>query len=45
MKQVSVIVGNARKRIEQKTRKKVVSSENYLQLPEKAKRRIKWLTL
>jgi hypothetical protein len=35
------VAGNARKELEQKTGKKVISNENYLQLPEKAKRRIK----
>ena len=35
------VAGNARKELEQKTGKKVVSKENYLQLPEKEKRRIK----
>jgi len=40
-KQGGDVAGNARKELEQKTGKKVVSTENYLQLPEKAKRRIK----
>jgi DNA-damage-inducible protein D len=40
-KQGGEVAGNARKELEQKTGKKVVSTENYLQLPEKAKRRIK----
>lgn len=40
-KQGGEVAGNARKELEQKTGKKVVSKENYLQLPEKAKRRIK----
>lgn len=40
-KQGGEVAGNARKELEQKTGKKVVSIENYLQLPEKAKRRIK----
>ena len=40
-KQGGDVAGNARKELEQKTGKKVVSKENYLQMPEKAKRRIK----
>jgi len=40
-KQGGDVAGNARKELEQKTGKKVVSKENYLQLPEKAKKRIK----
>ena len=40
-KQGGDVAGNARKELEQKTVKKVVSKENYLQMPEKAKRRIK----
>lgn len=40
-KQGGDVAGNARKELEQKTGKKVVSKENYLQIPEKAKRRIK----
>ena len=40
-KQGGDVAGNARKELEQKTGKKVVSKENYLQMPEKVKRRIK----
>jgi DNA-damage-inducible protein D len=40
-KQGGDVAGNARKELEKKTGKKVVSKENYLQLPEKAKNRIK----
>ena len=40
-KQGGNVAGNARKELEQKTGKKVISKENYLQMPEKAKRRIK----
>lgn len=40
-KQGGDVAGNAIKDLEKKTGKKVVSKENYLQLPEKAKRRIK----
>jgi len=40
-KQGGDVAGNARKELEQKTGKKVVSKENYLQIPEKSKRRIK----
>lgn len=40
-KQGGLVAGNAIKDLEKKTGKKVVSKENYLRLPEKAKRRIK----
>ena len=40
-KQGGDVAGNARKELEQKTGKKVVSKENYLQLSEKVKKRIK----
>jgi hypothetical protein len=40
-KQGGDVAGNAIKDLEKKTGKKVVSKENYLQLPEKAKKRIK----
>ena len=40
-KQGGDVAGHSRKELEQKTGKKVVSNENYLQLPEKTKRRIK----
>lgn len=40
-KQGGDVAGNARKELEQKTGKKVVSKENYLQFPEKAKKKIK----
>ena len=40
-KQGGNVAGKAIKDLEQKTGKKVVSKENYLQLPEKVKRRIK----
>lgn len=40
-KQGGDVAGNAIKELEEKTGKKVVSKENYLQIPEKAKRRIK----
>lgn len=40
-KQGGDVAGNAIKDLEQKTGKKVVSKENYLQIPEKAKKRIK----
>ncbi len=40
-KQGGDVAGSAIKDLEQKTGKKVVSKENYLQLPEKQKRRIK----
>ena len=36
-KQGGEVAGNARKELEQKTGKKVVSADNYLQLPEKEK--------
>ena len=35
------VAGNARKELEQKTGKKVISNENYLMIPEKAKRKLK----
>jgi DNA-damage-inducible protein D len=40
-KQGGDVAGNAIKELEEKTGNKVVSKENYLQIPEKAKRRIK----
>ena len=40
-KQGGDVAGNARKELEQKTGKKVVWKENYLQIPEKAKKKIK----
>lgn len=40
-KQGGDVAGNAIKDLEKKTGKKVVSKENYLQLPEKTKKRIK----
>lgn len=40
-KQGGDVAGNAIKDLEKKTGKKVVSKENYIQLPEKAKRKIK----
>ena len=40
-KQGGDVAGNARKELEQKTGKKVISNENYLMIPEKAKRKLK----
>lgn len=40
-KQGGAVAGNAIKDLEKKTGKKVVSKQNYLDMPEKAKRRIK----
>lgn len=40
-KQGGDVAGNARKELEQKTGKKVVSKVNYLQIPEKVKKKLK----
>ena len=40
-KQGGNVAGNARKELEQKTGKKVISTENYVMIPEKAKKRLK----
>lgn len=41
-KQGGAVAGNARKELEEKTGEKVVSNENYLLVPEKSKKKIKW---
>jgi hypothetical protein len=40
-KQGGDVAGNARKELEKKTGKKVISTDNYLQVSEKVKKRIK----
>ena len=41
-KQGGEVAGNARKELEEKTGEQVVSNENYLLVPEKSKKKIKW---